>query len=304
MRVFVTIGEGTGKESRISIRERLVIGRDCAGVPLEQRLVVDDPEVSRQHVEIRLADGAPHAVDISANGTLLNGSRIERGVPVPLQPGDLVEVGKVGLRIDVRDAPFNGPRPIDSTLRRVSSGPTVMVVGDIIGFSAIAERSDSLDLTESLETLFGGLRSLLREHGGMLANYAGDAFFAAWELRSSPDGSERALDFVRAAAAYVDQIAPTLTVAGAGGEPLRMGWGVALGDAAVSVLTGALTTVVGDAANVAFRLAGIAGRGERSQVLVLEAFAETVAGRPQEISEQIEVKGRSGPVSVLPLWPA
>ncbi len=81
-----------------------------------------------------------------------------------------------------------------------------------------------------------------------------------------------------------------------------MGWGVTVGEATVSVLTGALTTVVGDAANLAFRLSGIAARNGRGDILVLEDAAGGVTpGILAEESEQITVKGRAEPVTVRSL---
>lgn len=301
-RAWAVVGAGTEGEKRVPVVGRLVIGRECAGIDEAHRLVLDDPTISRHHLEIRAEPdlGGVYAVDMSANGTRLNGTRIERAVLVPLAQGDRLQIGEVELRFEARTAPARGRRSARTTMRRHSQGPMAMVVGDIVSYSRIAEENDSATLTQALDTVFGDLRSLLRRHGGMLANFAGDAFFGAWELDSLPDPPDRAIGFALAATERVRKLAPTLSLAGE--EELRMGWGVTVGEATVSVLTGALTTVVGDAANLAFRLAGIAARDNRGDVLVLEDAAAGVApGILAEESERISVKGRAEPVVVRSL---
>ena len=95
-------------------------------------------------------------------------------------------------------------------------------------------------------------------------------------------------------------IAAGLDLRDPGGGPLRMGWGVALGPAAVSQLTGMLVTVLGDATNVAFRLSGLAGRDGRPGVLVTDAVHRaTSAAFAFTPPSAIQVKGRSQPVQVL-----
>jgi len=299
-RAFAVVGAGSPDEKRVPVVGRLVVGRECAGVDEAQRLVLDDPTVSRHHLEVRSEPdlGGAFALDASANGTRLNGSRIERGVLVPLSSGDILEVGDTEIRLEAgppSDQPRSGAR---TTVRRFSHGPMAMAVGDIVGYSQIAEQNNSSALTSALDELFGELRGLLRLHGGMLGNYAGDAFFGAWELNSIPDGAERAIAFSLQAAERVRRLAPELALERDEEAELRMGWGVAVGEATVSVLTGVLTTIVGDAANLAFRLSGVAARDGRGEVLVLAdaAVGETVLfGAPEELA----LKGRSAPVSVV-----
>ena len=301
-RAGVIVGVGTEQEKRVPVLDRLVIGRECAGIDEAHRLVLDDPTISRHHLEIRAEPDlvGAYAVDMSANGTHLNGTRIERAVPVPVASGDRLEIGDVEIRFEARASSAPGQRAARTTMRRHSQGPMAMVVGDIVGYSRISEANDSAALTETLDTVFGDLRALLRRRGGMLANFAGDAFFGAWELDSFPDAPDRAIAFALAAAERVRKLAPTLSLAGE--EELRMGWGVTVGEATVSVLTGALTTVVGDSANLAFRLSGIAARKGRGDVLVLEdAAAGVTPGILAEESEQITVKGRAEPVTVRSL---
>ncbi len=66
----------------------------------------------------------------------------------------------------------------------------------------------------------------------------GDAFFATWETSSMPDAATAAASFALDAAASVREIAPSLPLRDPNGEPVRMGFGVGLGRAAVSMMAG------------------------------------------------------------------
>ena len=111
--------------------------------------------------------------------------------------------------------------------------------------------------------------------------------------------------FARSSAAGVNEIGPSLALRDPDGEPVRMGFAVGAGPAAVSLMTGAIVTVLGDATNVTFRLSGIAGRSGWPDVVVTDAVHEL----PPEIVSPIagpprgEVKGRLAR-SGSSAWPA
>jgi hypothetical protein len=74
--------------------KRLVIGPTGATIGRSRQcdVVVDDPNISRQHAEVRPRGGAWVLTDLgSTNGTLLGGRRIEH--PEVIQPGDRIEIG-------------------------------------------------------------------------------------------------------------------------------------------------------------------------------------------------------------------
>ena len=319
-------------ERSTPVYDWLVVGRECAGVDERHRLLIDDPAVSRTHLELRLDLELDQAwlTDHSTNGTRLNGQRIERSIPVRIKPGDRVRLGGAELQFRSRrfaagpGAAAPGPARDLKTIREISVTDMVMVVGDIIGFSTIAETTGDRALLENIDRLYAGLRQILARHDGTLSNYVGDAFFATWEA-AAPDsavydsavydsvtpegagGGGDAVDPARSAVAFtveaaetVPRIAAGLDLRDPGGGPLRMGWGVALGPAAVSQLTGMLVTVLGDATNVAFRLSGLAGREGRPGVLVTDAvYRATSPAFAFTPPSAIQVKGRSQPVEVL-----
>jgi hypothetical protein len=73
--------------------ERMTIGRsrDC-------ELVIDDPNVSRQHAEVRKTIDGWMIVDLgSTNGVKVNGRRVQEEV---LRPGDKITLGLVELGFD------------------------------------------------------------------------------------------------------------------------------------------------------------------------------------------------------------
>ncbi len=78
---------------------RIVVGP--AGVTLGRSrncdVVLDDPNVSREHAEIRPRGGSWVLSDLgSTNGSSLNGRRIER--PEVVRPGDQIELGTCEIR--------------------------------------------------------------------------------------------------------------------------------------------------------------------------------------------------------------
>ncbi len=297
-------------ERSTPVYDWLVVGRECGGVDERHRLLIDDPAISRSHLELRLDLELDQAwlTDHSTNGTRLNGQRIERSIPVRLKPGDRIRLG--GTELQFRSWRFAaGPGAAApavvrdlNTIREISVTDMVMVVGDIIGFSTIAETTGDRVLLENIDRLYAGLRQILARHHGTLSNYVGDAFFATWEAEAdgAPDAARAAVTFAVEAAETMPRIAAGLDLRDPGGGPVRMGWGVASGPAAVSQLTGMLVTVLGDATNVAFRLSGLAGRVGRPGVLVTGAVHHaTAAGFAFTPPSAISVKGRSQAVEVL-----
>ena len=103
---FVAVDPGTDREVVVPVAERLVVGRECAGVPEGERLLVRDESVSRKHLEISLDVAGDRAwvVDTSSNGTLLNGASLARSIPVPLRSGDQLTVGVA--RLEFRSEQF------------------------------------------------------------------------------------------------------------------------------------------------------------------------------------------------------
>src|SRR6185503_1286374 len=117
-------------------------GRACIGRATENDVVLDDPQVSRHHAELRVGSEVS-VLDLgSANGTRvlrrgrgkvdLEESTLSIGagqsvsdVPVPLQPGDEVQIGSTLLVVEpaeqARLSLATRLRPLDDRKRTPSS---------------------------------------------------------------------------------------------------------------------------------------------------------------------------------------
>lgn len=300
---FLLVETGDSQH-HVPIFDQLFVGRECAGISENRRLVIADPEVSRSHLEIRLDPVADQAfvIDTSTNGSLLNGMRIERAVPLPLRPGDEIRVGDV--RLGFRSDKFKAGEDLDPKLTRtrISQSAMVMVVGDITNYSTMSQVTDSEVIARSLNTLWHELGHVLRAHSGTLNHYAGDALYAVWELGRFPQAGEMAIDFAIAANRLVEKLGPDLALRSPDGQPIHMGWGVVQGMAALAAMTRSVEAVIGDSTNVAFRLAGLAGRQGRAAVMVTSSvYRKTNAQFLWGAAEDVEIKGRRGLETVYPV---
>ena len=298
---YLIASPGKSDEQSIPILDHLFVGRECSGIDEQHRFLIKDRSVSRAHIEVHLDVEHDHAwlVDRSTNGTRLNGSRMERSLPVQIMPGDRVQVGPVEFLFFSRN--FIAQAEVDSrqTVRSVDMNELVMVVGDIVTFSTISEYTEGHVLLESIDRVYSELRRLLNTHHGTLSNYVGDAFFATWETGAAPEAAASAVGFALGSAARVREVAPSLPLRDPDGQPIRMGFGVAMGPAAVGMMAGAIVNVLGDATNVTFRLSGIAARSGWPDVVVTDAVHALTAGMfTFDEPAEVDVKGRVGKVKV------
>jgi hypothetical protein len=83
-----------GDRRNVLSGERVLLGRSR-----ECDVVLDDPNVSRRHAELRYADGRWAVADLgSTNGVRVNGRRVEEA---PLEPGDKVTLGITDLTFEL-----------------------------------------------------------------------------------------------------------------------------------------------------------------------------------------------------------
>jgi len=311
-RAALVLDPGGDHEEITPIVDRLFVGRECHGVDPAHRLIIPgDLAISRNHFEIQIDPVSSEAVivDTSSNGTRVNGIRVERAVAVPLRDGDQIHVGSITFEFQL-GLQVVSPDPHHSEIRQTVSissfGTMAFVVGDIVDFSTVSEGADEAGLAQDVDQLWGPLRALLAEYRGTLSNYMGDALFATWELDADRNAADHALSFALAAAERVRALAPELGLRYQSGEPLQMGWGCSFGAASIRLLPGSIVTVLGDATNVAFRVAGIAGRAGRPAVLGTGAICRQAEGeglfRFGE-PETVSLKGRVGTEEVRGVFP-
>jgi adenylate cyclase len=289
----------TGEADRVvPIIGRLTVGRKSGGVSALQLLLLDDPAVSREHLELRLdAERGVVLTDQSTNGTRVNGRQAERGEPIVLRDGDLIEAGSARLGYRSLDHPERIPEGFRPSAW--SNRPTLIasVAGDIVGSTAMAEGNGA---AAAADALLGELRELLVSHGASASTVAGDSLYAAWDAADDPEAIERAVRFAVAAHELV-----AARAADDGDAPILLGWGVALGDARLAHTSTACQAVHGYAGNLAFRLSGLAARAGEPAVLVAADVADAApaAARYGDVRE-IVVRGRSAPERVQAAEPA
>lgn len=278
---YLVVVDDRGLERSVPIWDQLFVGRECGGISEHRRLVIPDPEISRTHLEIRLDAASDQAfvIDTSTNGTLLNGMRLERAVPLQIKPDDEIRIGDVALIFRSQRFTAGTGFAAGITRTRISQAAMVLVVGDVINYSTISQVTDERVVAQSLHALWHQLGGVLRAHHGTLNHYAGDAMFAVWEARRFPRAAELAIDFALAGNQLVDEIGPQLPLRSPDGSPIRMGWGVVRGMAALAAMTRSADAVIGDATNVAFRLSGLADRQGRAAVIVTSGVQHSVAGQ-------------------------
>jgi class 3 adenylate cyclase len=285
------VAPGTAAEQAVAVPGRLFVGRECAGIEPRQRLILNEPSISRDHFELRSdSDGMTRLIDHSTNGTWVNGRRVERGEPVTLGDGDRVEVGELTLEFRA-SAAASSHVEADLTIRTAGVIPLAVVVGDVIGYTAMTERHGAEPVARTMEAVFGSLQELLGKYRGTVGNYVGDALFAAWDTRRDEHALANAIGFALDAAQLASEF-PSLDDA-----PLRMGWAVTFGEAVAGRPALSRDSLHGDAVNLAFRLASLAGREGLPDVLVTAEVAdqapEAAAFAPLE---ELRVKGRAAPV--------
>ena len=172
---------------------------------------------------------------------------------------------------------------------------TVMFA-DIRGFTSLTERSKASDVVALLNEYFDQMVEVVFRHGGILDKFIGDALMAVWGAPlSSKDDAGRAVAAAREmqeAMASYNQMRTDRHE-----EPIAIGIGLASGRC-VSGTIGAHRrleyTVIGDAVNLASRLAGVATAG---QVIVDDETYQR-AGAPKSARKlpPTQVKGKTRPV--------
>jgi pSer/pThr/pTyr-binding forkhead associated (FHA) protein len=82
---WLTFPDGTEHE----LKESVTIGRDASS-----DLAFTSPTVSREHAALTFRDGRWYVEDRgSFNGTFLNGTRMQPGIPLPLRHADRIGIG-------------------------------------------------------------------------------------------------------------------------------------------------------------------------------------------------------------------
>lgn len=158
-----------------------------------------------------------------------------------------------------------------------------VVFCDLVGSTALGERSDPEVLRSLMARYHAELRRVLEAHGGTVEKFVGDAAMAVFGIPSVHE--DDAVRAVRAAVAMRDAVVPL-------GLQVRIG--VNTGEVVAGI---GETLVTGDAVNVAARLEQSAEAGD----VLIGSLTERLA-REDVVAEPVEpltVKGKSEPVAAF-----
>lgn len=266
----------SGSEPRVyAFADRLEIGRGYEGRPVVPGvLLIDDPTVSARHCIVsRRPDGRCVIRDVSRNGTRVEGRRLVPNVEVVLAPGQMISVGPLRLRFE-EDAAALAMAPAGRPAGTLDASEAVhctVLVGDVRDYTGLVQRTGAGALQDSLNRVFGALRTEIGNHGGTVKEYQGDAVLAFWEGVPGPDTGHvsRACTAALALDEAARRLAGDSQIWNLPGEPLRMDWALATGPVRLNTFgeEGPLgLSMVGEPVVLAFRLEKLAD-DERGSVL-------------------------------------
>jgi adenylate cyclase len=188
----------------------------------------------------------------------------------------------------------------EASLRGEQRELTVMFT-DLRGFTSLSEKLTPVQVVTLLNRYFTPMTALVRESGGTLDKFIGDALMAFWNAPLDvPGHPDRA---VRAALAMQQSLAGLNTELQRDfGLTLRMGAGIHTGQAHVGNMgSDDLTnyTAVGDTVNLASRLEGLCSRYGVTLVTSGETASRCGEGLVLRELARLRVKGRAEPVDVF-----
>jgi class 3 adenylate cyclase/tetratricopeptide (TPR) repeat protein len=196
----------------------------------------------------------------------------------------------VNPRIDPPSLPLFAPRresrlPWTFYACAMVRKTVTVVFADLVGSTALGERTDPEVLQGLMQRFHAQLRGILERHGGTVEKFIGDAAMAVFGVPQAHE--DDALRAVRAATEIRERVA-------------GLGMEVRIGVNTGEVVTGeGETLVAGDAVNVAARLEQAAQRGE---VLIGETTERLVrAAVSAEPVEPLPLRGKAQPVAAFRL---
>jgi len=92
--------EGTVREVKSAIGDGLVVGRGA-----EEGVLLDGPDLSREHLVLTASAANVYVTDLSSNGTWLNGTRLRRSIRSRVGVEDSIEVPGYVLSFRPADQP-------------------------------------------------------------------------------------------------------------------------------------------------------------------------------------------------------
>ena len=195
---------------------------------------------------------------------------------------------------DVVEGVLDGNIPLE--LRGELKHGTVFFC-DIVGFTAMAEKSSAVEIIDRLNAYFHITTEVVTRNKGTLHKFGGDMIMAFWNVLLKDDKAE----FNAVRTGLEMQIAVwsfDLDLAMTGQTPVYLGIGVNTGEFAGGNVGGEMIeyTIIGDNVNLGQRIESLAGRW---QVFVAEETYESVADVCSAIAlPRVRVKGKAEEIQV------
>jgi len=139
MDVFLSITsttDGGVQEVRYSLSDSLVVGRGAEG-----GVLLEGPDLSREHLAFTSEGGSVYVTDLSVNGTWVNGKRLRKSVRQRVSPEDSIELPGYVLKYRSADQPeLVEDAPSDQTSQLlVEDNPLAVAVAKKSGPLAVLE---------------------------------------------------------------------------------------------------------------------------------------------------------------------
>jgi len=277
--------EGDLSAEEDELLEAVAAGKPIKAIAVNRRTTPADVAADIERLFVRLAEG------LSAGST----ASLERLKSLQQAIVQREEQGETLLRL----LPGGLAEKLRAEGRRIGETEALEVtvlMSDVRGYSAIAERTSCSKLAGQLGTHRAEMNRAVLSHGGTVMQFVGDAVMAVFGAPSAqPDHADHAV-----AAARDMHLAQTQTNARwlqQGLEPFGLGIGLSTGEVAAALLGSEERmeySLVGDTVNLAQRLQQLADPGQT--ILSAPTYQALSTPLDAEALEPQQVKGRQAAV--------
>ena len=267
-----------------------------------------DTGVSRQHATIRRDGRTFWLADLgSANGTFVN--EVAVTTARALRHNDRIQFGASVFVFDheesdiTREITGTSTQVIHTIAMPVKSMKTTLLVGDLKNFTAISAQLTAEEVAAMLREWYADCEAILKPRGATIDKFIGDGVFAYWPS-ADDDARARAADAARQLSLGTP-VTPSPTrrwLRENLGINVVCNVGLNIGSVALGAMGRGVSTAVGEAVNVTFRIEALTRKLEQP-VLASAAFVQGCrAVEPLFHSLGVHaLKGQPDPVEVYAL---
>ena len=174
-----------------------------------------------------------------------------------------------------------------------------VLFADIVGFTSISERLTPVELSTFVNEYLTEMSFLIRQSGGTLDKYIGDAIMAFWGAPlEDPQHANHGVGAALAMQAKLQEL--KVTYEQRGWPKIAVGLGLSTGDMTVGDMGSKVRkayTVMGDAVNLGSRLEGIT-RQYGVGIIVSQVTQAATSGIIYRDIDRVRVKGKDEPITI------